>query len=136
MALENAIIKREENFRQNPFCSQKSLVYLSVSFIEYFFLLSKYQENNFDSVNFVQFIKPCLPGDRNGHKDWGCTTLYFGCRNSKVDHIYFTETAQATRDKYLTNVFTALSREPGQPKVMLLLYLDSLNNPMQCYCTI
>ncbi|XP_078670103.1 nitric oxide synthase 1-like [Branchiostoma floridae x Branchiostoma belcheri] len=43
----------------------------------------------------------------------GDMTLVFGCRQSRVDHIYKEETAQARRDGALTDIYTALSREPG-----------------------
>ncbi|CAH1257154.1 NOS1 [Branchiostoma lanceolatum] len=46
----------------------------------------------------------------------GDMTLVFGCRQSRVDHIYKEETAQARRDGALTDLYTALSREPGTNK--------------------
>ncbi|XP_078670170.1 nitric oxide synthase 1-like [Branchiostoma floridae x Branchiostoma belcheri] len=46
----------------------------------------------------------------------GDMTLVFGCRQSRVDHIYKEETAQARRDGALTDIYTALSREPGTNK--------------------
>ena len=51
---------------------------------------------------------------------WGDMHLYFGCRSSQHDDIYRHETAQAVKDNALARVRTALSREPGQPKVTKL----------------
>ena len=44
--------------------------------------------------------------------------LYFGCRQNDVDNIYRDELSQMKMEKVLTDYFIALSREPGQPKVM------------------
>ena len=54
-------------------------------------------------------------GDRKG---WGEMYLYFGCRRNDVDNIYRDELSQMKKEKVLTDYFVALSREPGQPKVM------------------
>ena len=54
-------------------------------------------------------------GDRKG---WGEMYLYFGCRQNDVDNIYRDELSQMKKEKVLTDYFVALSREPGQPKVM------------------
>lgn len=48
---------------------------------------------------------------------WGEMLLFFGCRNSTQDYIYKDEMAKAKNDGALTEIWTALSREPGQPKV-------------------
>ena len=48
---------------------------------------------------------------------WGEMLLFFGCRNSTQDYIYKDEMAEAKNEGALTAVWTALSREPGQPKV-------------------
>ena len=48
---------------------------------------------------------------------WGEMLLFFGCRNATQDYIYKDEMAEAKNDGALTEVWTALSREPGQPKV-------------------
>lgn len=53
-------------------------------------------------------------GDKKG---WGKIYLYFGCRNSKVDDIYKEELQQMKAEGVLTEVYTALSREPDTPKV-------------------
>ena len=50
---------------------------------------------------------------------WGEMYLFFGCRNSKQDCIYRDEILQAKDERALTEVHTALSREPNQPKVRL-----------------
>nr|QCX35688.1 Nitric Oxide Synthase 2b [Nautilus pompilius] len=43
-------------------------------------------------------------------------TLYFGCRQKTVDHIYRAELESAERTGALTNVHVAFSRQPGQQK--------------------
>ena len=48
---------------------------------------------------------------------WGSMTLYYGCRQAKMDNIYREETKKPKEDGVLANVFTALSREPNYPKV-------------------
>ncbi|XP_060064662.1 nitric oxide synthase 1-like [Ylistrum balloti] len=59
-----------------------------------------------------------LPEPTHGEKKgWGESFLYFGCRQNDIDHIYKSELTQAETDKSLTRVYTALSREPGVPKV-------------------
>ncbi|XP_078600036.1 nitric oxide synthase 1-like isoform X2 [Branchiostoma floridae x Branchiostoma japonicum] len=55
-------------------------------------------------------------GDPHHRPKFGQMTLVFGCRQSKMDDIYKHETAQAKEDGALTEVYTALSREPGVPK--------------------
>jgi nitric-oxide synthase len=67
---------------------------------------SFWQQRQFDVAN-----KPTPRGS------WGDMFLYFGCRSSKQDDIYREETAVAEKDKSLTKVRTALSREADQPKV-------------------
>lgn len=48
---------------------------------------------------------------------WGEMLMFFGCRNSTQDYIYKDEMAQAKDEGALTEVWTAYSREPQQPKV-------------------
>lgn len=48
---------------------------------------------------------------------WGEMLLFFGCRNSTQDYIYKDEMAQAKDEGALTEIWTAHSREPQQPKV-------------------
>ncbi|CAL1275646.1 unnamed protein product [Larinioides sclopetarius] len=42
--------------------------------------------------------------------------LFFGCRQSKLDDIYRSETTRLMKKGVLTQVFTSFSREPGQQK--------------------
>lgn len=44
-------------------------------------------------------------------------TLVFGCRQSKIDHIYREETTLAKNKGVLKDLYTAYSREPDKPKV-------------------
>lgn len=48
--------------------------------------------------------------------------LVFGCRQSKVDHIYREETMQAQSSGVFRELYTAYSREPDKPKVTLLCH--------------
>jgi hypothetical protein len=59
-------------------------------------------------------------------KGWGKIYLYFGCRNSDMDDIYKNELKQMKNEGVLTEVNTALSREPDTPKVKCSLdvFLD------------
>lgn len=43
--------------------------------------------------------------------------LVFGCRQSKIDHIYREETLQAKNKGVFRELYTAYSREPDRPKV-------------------
>ena len=43
--------------------------------------------------------------------------LVFGCRQSKIDHIYREETLQAKNKGVFRELYTAYSREPDKPKV-------------------
>lgn len=43
-------------------------------------------------------------------------TLVFGCRQSKIDHIYKEETLLAKNKGVLKELYTAYSREPDKPK--------------------
>lgn len=54
-------------------------------------------------------------GERKG---WGNIYLYFGCRKSTIDNIYKQELEQAKQEGVIKEVYTALSREPDQPKVI------------------
>ncbi|KAK3576127.1 hypothetical protein CHS0354_043096 [Potamilus streckersoni] len=54
---------------------------------------------------------------------WGSMYLYFGCRRSQVDDIYRDELQTAKEEGVLTNVYTALSREPDKPKMYVQDYL-------------
>ncbi|NXV83388.1 NOS2 protein, partial [Atlantisia rogersi] len=47
----------------------------------------------------------------------GDMTLLFGCRQPDMDHIYKEETEEMKRKGVLKEVYTAYSRQPGQPKV-------------------
>lgn len=47
----------------------------------------------------------------------GSNVLYFGCRQENVDYIYKDEMQDYIKDGILTSLYTAFSREPGQPKV-------------------
>lgn len=66
---------------------------------------------NFQLFIIIVFL---LDGDKIG---WGEMYLYFGCRKSAVDYIYKEELDSCLQDDVLTKVYTAFSREPGQPKV-------------------
>lgn len=44
--------------------------------------------------------------------------LVFGCRQSKIDHIYREETLLAKNKGVFKELYTAYSREPDKPKVM------------------
>lgn len=48
--------------------------------------------------------------------------LVFGCRQSKIDHIYKEETLQAKSKGVFRELYTAYSREPDKPKVTPGLY--------------
>lgn len=43
--------------------------------------------------------------------------LVFGCRQSKIDHIYREEALQAKNKGVFRELYTAYSREPDKPKV-------------------
>jgi len=51
----------------------------------------------------------------------GDMILLFGCRHRDMDHIYKEEVEEMKRKGVLKEVFTAYSRQPGQPKVRLVL---------------
>ncbi|XP_051848310.1 nitric oxide synthase, inducible isoform X1 [Antechinus flavipes] len=44
-------------------------------------------------------------------------TLVFGCRHPDMDHLYREEMKEMTQKGVLRDVYTAYSRQPGQPKV-------------------
>ncbi|XP_072018681.1 nitric oxide synthase 1-like [Amphiura filiformis] len=46
----------------------------------------------------------------------GDMILVFGCRQSEEDYLYEPEIAEAKEDGTISNIFTAFSREPDQPK--------------------
>ena len=48
---------------------------------------------------------------------WGSMSLYFGCRQNDIDHIYRDEITKAQLSGALTDVHIGFSREPGRPKV-------------------
>ena len=54
---------------------------------------------------------------------WGSMSLYFGCRQSDVDHIYRDEITKAQLSGAITDVHIGYSREPGRPKVRIILLL-------------
>ena len=60
----------------------------------------------------------CLPldGEKQG---WGEMSLYFGCRQSALDHIYEAELNACAKEGVLSQVNVALSREPGKTKVRI-----------------
>ncbi|KAI8499619.1 Nitric oxide synthase, brain [Branchiostoma belcheri] len=66
--------------------------------------------------SFWQQRQVDIKAGSNSRRPPGDMTLVFGCRQSRVDHIYKEETAQARRDGALTDIYTALSREPGTNK--------------------
>ena len=49
-------------------------------------------------------------------------TMFFGCRHPHHDNIYAKELQEAKDIGVLTNVFTAYSRHPNQPKVNSIQY--------------
>ncbi|XP_041378542.1 nitric oxide synthase-like protein [Gigantopelta aegis] len=53
-------------------------------------------------------------GDKKG---WGEFKLYYGCRKRTEDYIFEAELKQMKADGVLTDYYTALSRQPGMPKV-------------------
>ncbi|XP_060115369.1 nitric oxide synthase, inducible [Heteronotia binoei] len=55
-------------------------------------------------------------------------TLLFGCRSSNLDHLYKEETQEMKRKGVLQEVYTAYSREDGQPKVYVQ---DLLRNRLE-----
>ncbi|XP_013151690.1 nitric oxide synthase, inducible isoform X2 [Falco peregrinus] len=55
----------------------------------------------------------------------GDMTLLFGCRQPDMDHIYKEETDEMKRKGVLKEVYTAYSRQPGQPKVYVQDILQS-----------
>ena len=85
-----------------------------------------------------------VSGNENQNSLWGPLTLYFGCRSSKHDDIYKSETTKALEDGGLDKVYTAFSREPSTPKVIserergrgrgtLHLLKQYLTNTLQTY---
>ena len=58
-----------------------------------------------------------------GKKGWGELKLYYGCRKLNEDYIFEAELKQMKADGVLTDYYTALSRQPGMPKVIILLIL-------------
>ncbi|XP_062619237.1 nitric oxide synthase 1-like isoform X1 [Saccostrea cucullata] len=58
-----------------------------------------------------------LPPPSHGEKQgWGRMSLYFGCRQSTMDHIYEAELSTCAKEGVLYEVHVALSREPGKKK--------------------
>uniref|UniRef100_A0A8B9GE11 Nitric oxide synthase, inducible n=1 Tax=Amazona collaria TaxID=241587 RepID=A0A8B9GE11_9PSIT len=55
----------------------------------------------------------------------GDMTLLFGCRQPDMDHLYKAETEEMKRKGVLKEVYTAYSRQPGQPKVYVQDILQS-----------
>eukprot|EP00069_Balaena_mysticetus_P013088 bmy_01408T0 len=59
-------------------------------------------------------------GDRRSSRSPGMSpspmVLVFGCRQSKIDHIYREETLQAKSKGVFRELYTAYSREPDKPK--------------------
>ncbi|KAM8991495.1 nitric oxide synthase, inducible isoform 1-T5 [Ara ararauna] len=55
----------------------------------------------------------------------GDMMLLFGCRQPDVDHLYKAETEEMKRKGVLKEVYTAYSRQPGQPKVYVQDILQS-----------
>lgn len=49
-------------------------------------------------------------------------SMYFGCRQSIVDHIYESELNACAKEGVLSQVNVALSREPGKKKVCFCYY--------------
>uniref|UniRef100_A0A8C2U7X5 Nitric oxide synthase n=1 Tax=Coturnix japonica TaxID=93934 RepID=A0A8C2U7X5_COTJA len=58
----------------------------------------------------------------------GDMILLFGCRQPDMDHIYKEEVEEMKRKGVLKEVFTAYSRQPGQPKVYVQ---DILQNELE-----
>ncbi|POI35892.1 hypothetical protein CIB84_000355 [Bambusicola thoracicus] len=58
----------------------------------------------------------------------GDMILLFGCRQPDMDHIYKEEVEEMRRKGVLKEVFTAYSRQPGQPKVYVQ---DILQNELE-----
>ena len=52
--------------------------------------------------------------------------MFFGCRHPHHDDIYATELQEAKNVGALTNVFTAYSRHPNQPKVSSISFTGML----------
>lgn len=79
------------------------------------------------SIHFYPLTGPTtLLKDKNG--TWGPLTLYFGCRSSEHDDIYKHETNIAMKEGGLNNVYTAFSREPNVPKVILYFDINLSHN--------
>ncbi len=57
-----------------------------------------------------------VPSGANG-TGWGKLYLYFGCRQSKLDELYSNELEQLVKEKVITNLYLAFSREPSKRKV-------------------
>ena len=57
-----------------------------------------------------------VPSGING-TGWGKMYLYFGCRQSKVDELYSNELDQLVKEKVITTLYLAFSREPNKKKV-------------------
>jgi sulfite reductase alpha subunit-like flavoprotein len=52
----------------------------------------------------------------NGN-EWGDMILYFGCRDPKHDDLYRNEINELLKEKVITSLYSAYSREPNKKKV-------------------
>jgi sulfite reductase alpha subunit-like flavoprotein len=60
-------------------------------------------------------------------KGWGDMSMYFGCRQSTMDHIYEAELNACAKEGVMSQVNVALSREPGKKKVETIAECCSSN---------
>lgn len=58
------------------------------------------------------------PIGQNG-EGWGEMVLYFGCRRSTMDELYRKEIDKNIKDDVITSYYSAYSREPNEPKVII-----------------
>jgi sulfite reductase alpha subunit-like flavoprotein len=58
-----------------------------------------------------------LPNGVNGN-EWGDMVLYFGCRDPNLDDLYRNEINEMLKEKVITTLHSAYSREPNKKKVI------------------
>ena len=94
-----------------------------------------------DSCDHGQIIHEMLKAS----SEFGSMYLFFGCRQSTLDHIYKDEMAKACMFGAVEKCYVALSREPNQSKVQcnalaeqVIAYVQSCQYSVyvQCICTV
>uniref|UniRef100_A0A6T5WBT4 NADPH--hemoprotein reductase n=1 Tax=Chromulina nebulosa TaxID=96789 RepID=A0A6T5WBT4_9STRA len=64
---------------------------------------------------------------QNKDKSFGNVTLYFGCKNSNIDYIYRDEIEEFVKEKTITSLITAFSRESNEKVYVQHLMLKDEN---------